>query len=48
MIRSILDDTNALYTEAGYALSRALLPEQTIYNGVVSIQLVEARGQDRG
>ncbi|MGC6485886.1 MAG: POTRA domain-containing protein [Candidatus Puniceispirillales bacterium] len=43
MIRSILDDTNALYTEAGYALSRALLPEQTIYNGVVSIQLVEAR-----
>lgn len=43
MIRSILDETNTLYTKAGYALSRALLPEQTIYNGVVSIQLVEAR-----
>ena len=43
LIRSIIDDTNALYMKAGYALSRALLPEQTIFNGVLDIQLVEAK-----
>ena len=43
LIRSIIEDTNALYTQAGYALSRALLPEQTIFNGVLDIQLVEAK-----
>ena len=43
LIRSIIDETNALYMKAGYALSRALLPKQTIFNGVLDIQLVEAK-----
>ena len=41
-IKTVLDDVNGLYLEKGFELSRALLPEQTVTDGVVTIQLVEA------
>lgn len=41
-IKIVLDEVNALYLSKGFELSRALLPEQTVTDGVVSIQLVEA------
>ena len=41
-IKSILDRVNALYVDKGFELSRALLPEQLVTDGVVQIQLVEA------
>ena len=41
-IKTILDEINALYLDKGFELSRALLPEQIVTDGVVSIQLVEA------
>ena len=43
VIRSILNEVSALYEEAGYALSRPLLPQQIIENGRLNIQLVEAK-----
>ena len=42
-IKAILDEVNALYLAAGFELSRALLPEQTVTDGMVAIQLVEAK-----
>lgn len=41
-IKSVLDEVNALYVAKGFELSRALLPEQLVTDGVVTIQLVEA------
>ena len=41
-IKTVLDEVNALYLAKGFELSRALLPEQTVTDGVVTIQLVEA------
>ena len=41
-IKSVLDEVNALYLEKGFELSRALLPEQLVTDGTVTIQLVEA------
>ena len=41
-IKSVLDELNALYLDKGFELSRALLPEQTVTDGIVKIQLVEA------
>ena len=41
-IKTVLDDVNGLYLAKGFELSRALLPEQTVTDGVVTIQLVEA------
>lgn len=42
-IKTVLDEVNALYLAYGFELSRALLPEQTVDDGVVAIQLVEAK-----
>ena len=42
-IRDILNAVNTAYREEGYELSRALLPEQHIDDGVVTIQMVDAR-----
>ena len=41
-IKTVLDEVNALYLAKGFELSRALLPEQIVTDGVVTIQLVEA------
>ena len=41
-IKTVLDEVNALYLEKGFELSRALLPEQLVSDGTVTIQLVEA------
>ncbi|MGC6531025.1 MAG: POTRA domain-containing protein [Candidatus Puniceispirillaceae bacterium] len=41
-IKTVLDEVNALYLEKGFELSRALLPEQIVTDGKVTIQLVEA------
>lgn len=41
-IKTVLDEVNALYLEKGFELSRALLPEQLVTDGTVTIQLVEA------
>ena len=41
-IKTVLDEVNALYLAKGFELSRALLPEQIVTDGIVSIQLVEA------
>ena len=41
-MKSVLDAVNALYVAKGFELSRALLPEQLVTDGVVQIQLVEA------
>ena len=43
LVREILEDINALYVEKGYELSRALLPQQIIRNGMLRIQLVDAK-----
>ena len=42
-IKTVLEEVNALYLASGFELSRALLPEQLVTDGVVTIQLVEAR-----
>ena len=42
-IKTILEEVNALYLTSGFELSRALLPEQLVTDGVVTIQLVEAK-----
>ena len=43
VIKTVLEEVNALYLSSGFELSRALLPEQIVTDGVVAIQLVEAR-----
>ena len=43
VIKTVLEEVNALYLASGFELSRALLPEQLVTDGVVTIQLVEAR-----
>ncbi|ABS61691.1 Polypeptide-transport-associated domain protein ShlB-type [Parvibaculum lavamentivorans DS-1] len=40
-LRSALDRTNALYTEAGYALGRAFVPVQVLQGGVLIVRVVE-------
>ena len=42
-IKTVLEEVNALYLSSGFELSRALLPEQLVTDGVVTIQLVEAK-----
>ena len=42
-IRDVLEVMNTAYRDAGYELSRALLPEQHIDDGVLTIQLVDAK-----
>ena len=42
-IKTVLEEVNALYLASGFELSRALLPEQLVTDGVVTIQLVEAK-----
>jgi len=39
----LIADFNQLYAKKGFAMARAMLPVQTIHNGVVEIQLIEAR-----
>ena len=43
LIRVILADLNSLYETNGYELSRALLPQQVIRDGMLRIQLVDAK-----
>ena len=43
VIKTVLEEVNALYLTSGFELSRALLPEQLVTDGVVTIQLVEAK-----
>ena len=43
LIRAILADLNSLYESNGYELSRALLPQQVIRDGMLRIQLVDAK-----
>ena len=43
VIKTVLEEVNALYVTSGFELSRALLPEQLVTDGVVTIQLVEAK-----
>ena len=42
-IKAALEAVNKAYEEAGYELSRALLPEQVITDGQLKIQLVQTR-----
>jgi hemolysin activation/secretion protein len=39
----LIADFNQLYAKKGFATARAMLPVQTIHDGVVKIQLIEAR-----
>ena len=43
LIREILADLNNIYENNGYELSRALLPQQLIRDGMLRIQLVDAK-----
>jgi len=43
LIREILADLNSIYENNGYELSRALLPQQVIRDGMLRIQLVDAK-----
>lgn len=43
LLRDILDQINALYLDKGFELSRALVPQQEMRNGILKLQLVEAR-----
>lgn len=43
LIREILADLNTIYESNGYELSRALLPQQVIRDGMLRIQLVDAK-----
>ena len=40
-LREVADKITALYLERGYITSRAIVPEQTIINGIVNIQVIE-------
>ncbi|WP_395649201.1 ShlB/FhaC/HecB family hemolysin secretion/activation protein [Planktothrix agardhii] len=40
-IRELADKITAIYLEQGYITSRAIVPEQTINNGIVEIQVIE-------
>lgn len=42
-LQSAVDEINELYAEKGFVTARAILPPQTIEDGVVHIQLVEGR-----
>ena len=42
-IKAVLEELNTAYKEAGFELSRALLPEQVIENGQLKIQLVQTK-----
>lgn len=43
LVREIIETIGARYLDEKYELSRALLPEQRVVDGVVAIRLVEAR-----
>ncbi|MGL5134431.1 MAG: ShlB/FhaC/HecB family hemolysin secretion/activation protein, partial [Planktothrix sp.] len=40
-LRNFADQITAIYLERGYITSRAIVPEQTINNGIVEIQVIE-------
>ncbi|VXD20715.1 ShlB/FhaC/HecB family hemolysin secretion/activation protein [Planktothrix paucivesiculata] len=40
-LRQVADQITAIYLERGYITSRAIVPEQTINNGIVQIQVIE-------
>ncbi|WP_158589119.1 ShlB/FhaC/HecB family hemolysin secretion/activation protein [Alginatibacterium sediminis] len=42
-LQTLLDQINAIYANLGHATARAILPAQTIENGLVRVQLVEAK-----
>lgn len=42
-VKSVVDEINRLYQEKGFITARAYLPEQTINNGLLKIELIEGR-----
>lgn len=42
-LQALLDKINALYTQRGVVTARAILPPQTVQDGVVHVELVEGR-----
>ncbi len=42
-IQSAIDEINKLYAEQGYVTARAYLPEQTVANGNIKIELIESK-----
>lgn len=40
-LQQLVDNVTTLYRSSGYILSRAILPPQTIQNGVVQVQVIE-------
>lgn len=42
-IQSAINGLNTLYAEKGYVTARAYLPEQTVTNGNIKIELIESR-----
>ena len=45
-LQEAVGEINALYTQKGFFTARAILPPQTVKNGVVEIQLIEGRVGD--
>jgi len=42
-IQNAIDEINKLYAERGFVTARAYLPEQTVSNGNIKIELIESR-----
>ena len=42
-IQAAINGLNTLYAEKGYVTARAYLPEQTVSNGNIKIELIESR-----
>ncbi|MBP3820901.1 ShlB/FhaC/HecB family hemolysin secretion/activation protein [bacterium] len=42
-IQNAINDLNKLYAEKGYVTARAYLPEQTVANGNIKIELIESK-----
>ena len=40
-LRAALDEVNRIYRDAGYALSRALIPAQSVQGGTLTLRIVE-------
>ncbi len=42
-IQNAINGLNRLYAERGYVTARAYLPEQTVSNGNIRIELIESK-----
>ena len=42
-IKNVVENINRVYAERGFVTARAFLPEQTVQNGVIRIELVESK-----